>query len=72
MPGLQPDVPDSMEPDGQTTGTAYPAAGTAAGPKGSFRVETVTEPPMVRGMGWFFSRCGALASRCATGGLETT
>ncbi|XP_068448034.1 cGMP-specific 3',5'-cyclic phosphodiesterase [Clinocottus analis] len=58
MPCLQPGAPADMEPDGATPGTGSPAAAAAAAPnepEGSFCGETVTEPPVVRGMGWFFS-----------------
>ncbi|XP_059184522.1 cGMP-specific 3',5'-cyclic phosphodiesterase [Centropristis striata] len=50
MPCLHSEAPESMEPD-----SATPRATTATGTEESFRGETVGEPPMVRGMGWFFS-----------------
>ncbi|XP_068583315.1 cGMP-specific 3',5'-cyclic phosphodiesterase [Cebidichthys violaceus] len=48
MPCLHSKTPETMEP-----GT--PASPATAGAERSFCGETVTEPPMVRGMGWFFS-----------------
>ncbi|XP_069553497.1 cGMP-specific 3',5'-cyclic phosphodiesterase [Brachyistius frenatus] len=50
MPCLHPEALESMKPGSVTRGTP-PAADTDM----SFRRETVSEPPMVRGMGWFFS-----------------
>lgn len=50
MPCLHSEALESMEP-----GSATPGASPAAGTEESFRREKVTEPPMVRGMGWFFS-----------------
>lgn len=41
---------ESMEAGSDTPGTSR-----ASGAEESFRRETVTAPPMVRGMGWFFS-----------------
>nr|XP_046268913.1 cGMP-specific 3',5'-cyclic phosphodiesterase-like [Scatophagus argus] len=41
---------DPMEP-----GSATPGASAAAGTEETFRRETVTAPPIVSGMGWFFS-----------------
>ncbi|KAL6110076.1 uncharacterized protein ACO6RY_19231 [Pungitius sinensis] len=49
MPCLHSDAQKSMEPDGATPGAASPATAR------SFRGETVREPPMIRGTGWFFS-----------------
>ncbi|XP_049901340.1 cGMP-specific 3',5'-cyclic phosphodiesterase [Epinephelus moara] len=51
MPCLHSEALESMEPDGATPGAASSAAGTEE----SLLRETVTEPQMVRGMGWFFS-----------------
>ncbi|XP_050926236.1 LOW QUALITY PROTEIN: cGMP-specific 3',5'-cyclic phosphodiesterase [Lates calcarifer] len=51
MPCLHSEALESMEPGSATPG-ASPAAGTE---EESFRRETVSEPPMGRGMGWFFS-----------------
>lgn len=50
MPCLHSEALESMEP-----GSATPGASLAAGTEESFRRETVPEPPMVKGMGWFFS-----------------
>ncbi len=50
MPCLLSEVLESMEP-----GSATPGASLPAGTEESFGRETVTEPPMVQGMGWFFS-----------------
>ncbi|XP_070769421.1 cGMP-specific 3',5'-cyclic phosphodiesterase [Enoplosus armatus] len=50
MPCLHSEALESMEP-----GNATPGPAAAAGPEESLRRETVTEPPMVKGMGWFFS-----------------
>ncbi|KAM8880087.1 cGMP-specific 3',5'-cyclic phosphodiesterase-like isoform 2-T2 [Spinachia spinachia] len=49
MPCLHAGAQESMEPDAETPGTASTATA------GSFRSETVSEPPMVRGTGWFFT-----------------
>lgn len=46
MPCLDSDARESAEPDGATPGAASAR---------SFRGETVSEPPAVRGTGWFFS-----------------
>ncbi|KAM9363684.1 cGMP-specific 3',5'-cyclic phosphodiesterase [Symphorus nematophorus] len=56
MPCLQ-----SMEPSSATPG-ASPAAGTET-EESSLRRETVTAPPMVTGMGWFFSPLWSPRSR---------
>ncbi|XP_071360105.1 cGMP-specific 3',5'-cyclic phosphodiesterase [Trachinotus anak] len=50
MPCLHSEALRTMEPGSATLG-APPAAGTEE----SFRRETVSEPPMGKGMGWFFS-----------------
>ncbi|XP_044046557.1 cGMP-specific 3',5'-cyclic phosphodiesterase [Siniperca chuatsi] len=50
MPCLLSEELESMEPGSATRG-ASPAAGTEE----SYRRETVAEPPMMKGMGWFFS-----------------
>lgn len=50
MPCLHSEAPESMEP-----GSATPVASPAAETEESFRRETVAKPPMVAGMGWFFS-----------------
>ncbi|XP_042341741.1 cGMP-specific 3',5'-cyclic phosphodiesterase [Plectropomus leopardus] len=51
MPCLHSEALESMEPDRVTPGTASSATRTEE----SFLRETVTEPPMVKEMGWFFS-----------------
>lgn len=50
MPCLHSEALEFMESDSATTG-ASPSAGTEK----SYLRETVTEPPVVRDMGWFFS-----------------
>ncbi|XP_062281753.1 cGMP-specific 3',5'-cyclic phosphodiesterase-like [Scomber scombrus] len=67
MPCLHCEVVESMEP-----GSAIPEASPSAGTVESFSSETVTAPPMVEGMGWFFSplwspRCKTRRSRFGDG-----
>ncbi|XP_045903150.1 cGMP-specific 3',5'-cyclic phosphodiesterase [Micropterus dolomieu] len=50
MPCLHSEAPESMEP-----GSATPVASPVVETEESFRRETVAKPPMVAGMGWFFS-----------------
>ncbi|XP_030003474.1 cGMP-specific 3',5'-cyclic phosphodiesterase [Sphaeramia orbicularis] len=49
MPCLHSDALESMEP-----GSAPGESSSAAGTEDCFRTQTETEPPMVKGMSWFF------------------